>query len=68
MSSASNPIVGWRDKAIDLARKFLSYDKPRKQDTSWHDSMVRKATDSFTKPAAKRPKPAARKKARSSGR
>lgn len=37
-------------KAVDAVKSRVS----PKQDTSWHDSMVKKANDSFRKPAAKK--------------
>lgn len=73
---AAQPIA---DVAINarnwITNKLGNPSAPResKPDTSWHDSMVRKANESFRESAAKRtksqpPKATSRKKARSSGR
>jgi hypothetical protein len=52
MSSPTQPIVNWRDKIVDVRNKIANFGKaPLKPDTSWHDEMVRKATDTFTKPS-----------------
>lgn len=56
---AAQPIVDYFRKGVDTVRSALDRvpTPQRKQDTSWHDSMVRKANESFRqaaeKPAAK---------------
>ncbi len=49
---AAQPLV---DTLKKLEKKYNPAEwvksAPQKQDTSWHDEMVRKATESFTKPS-----------------
>ena len=63
--SAAQPILNLRDKLTGALDKLRSWDKPigKKQDTSWHDQMVKTANESFTKKGAGAkvaPKPAAK--------
>ena len=51
------------DKLSKWGKRVAEYDNPsskKKPGTSWHDEMVRKATESFTKPQPVN-KPAAKK-------
>lgn len=67
----AKPLLDLRDKLHSVADKFLSYDKPmsknkdasQKTDTSWHDGMVKRASDSFRKSAVTGTKPATNKAA-----
>lgn len=50
--SAAKEILGWRNSLGRAARKLDSWNQPSgKQDTSWHDSMVRQANEGFRKQA-----------------
>lgn len=66
--SPAKPLLDLRDKLYSAANKFMSYDKPKKKetqkaDTSWHDGMVKQASESFRKSAVTGGKPAAKSKA-----
>jgi CTP synthase (UTP-ammonia lyase) len=52
----SDPILDLRGKLIDFAKKAKEWGESgsKKQDTSWHDEMVRKANESFRKEAGKK--------------
>jgi hypothetical protein len=64
---AAQPIVDLAVNVRDKAQRFLGNSKPtEKRDTSWHDSMVRTANESFRKAAVKpsaKTRPAKRKTA-----
>jgi hypothetical protein len=64
-NGAAQPILDYRDKLIDLAKRVIEWGKSgsEKKDTSWHDDMVKKANKSFgatigSKPKAKKKVPA----------
>lgn len=70
---AAQPVVDFLRKGVGTVRGALNRvpPSPRNPDTSWHDSMVRTAQESFRKAAEKpaaKARTAKRKKARSSGR
>lgn len=56
MGSAAQPFIDWRNTLNKWADKVKSWDTPigKKQDTSWHDEMVKKANQSFTDAANKK--------------
>jgi len=68
--SPAKPLLDLRQKMYSAADKFLSYDKPigkksaaPKEDTSWHDGMVKQANEAFRKSAVTGAKPTQNKPA-----